>query len=103
MRSTILVFLLFISTVLFLPLSLSQVDDRECPASAAADLCDLPFEPSELTNTMPDFAHLGFDEESLSIPASGSTIVVGPTEDLFIISDQQIIITLGEPLSLIHI
>ena len=97
MRSTILVFLLFISTVLLLPLSLSQVDDRECPASAAADLCDLPFEPSELTNTMPDFAHLGFDEESLSIPASGSTIVVGPTEDLFIISDQQIIITMGEP------
>ena len=97
MRSTILVFLLFISTVLFLPLSLSQVDDRECPASAAADLCDLPFEPSELTNTMPDFAHLGFDEESLSIPASGSTIVVGPTEDLFIITEQQIIVTMGEP------
>ena len=88
MRSTILVFLLFISTVLLLPLSLSQVDDRECPASAAADLCDLPFEPSELTNTMPVFAHLGFDEESLSIPASGSTIAVSythltlPTSDL---------------------
>ena len=97
MRSTILVFLLFISTVLFLPLSLSQVDDRECPASAAADLCDLPFEPSELTNTLPDFAHLGFDEESLSIPASGSTIVVGPTEDLFILTEEQIIVTMGEP------
>ena len=97
MRSTILVFLLFISTVLFLPLSLSQVDDRECPASAAADLCDLPFERSELTNTMPDFAHLGFDEKSLSIPASGSTIVVGPQENLFIISDQPLIITLGKP------
>ena len=53
MRNTILVFLLFISTVLFLPLSFSQVgivDERDpCPASAAADICDEPFEPSELT------------------------------------------------------
>ena len=101
MRNTILVFLLFISTVLFLPLSFSQVgivDEREpCPASAAADICDEPFEPSELTNTMADFAHIGFDEESISIPASGTTIVVGPTDDLFILTEHQIIITMGEP------
>ncbi|MBH58935.1 MAG: hypothetical protein CMO19_00760 [Thaumarchaeota archaeon] len=94
MRSFIIVFLLFISTILLLPLSLSQVDDRECPASAA---CELPFEVSELTNTMPDFAQLGFDEESISIPASGSTIVIGSEEDLFILSEQQIIVTMGEP------
>ena len=74
LRSFVLVFLLFISTFLLLPLSLSQVDDRECAASAA---CELPFEVSDLTNTMPDFAQLGFDEESISIPASGTTIVVG--------------------------
>ena len=101
MRNTILVFLLFISTVLFLPLSFSQVgivDERDpCPASAAADICDEPFEPSELTNTMADFAHIGFDEESISIPASGTTIVVGPTDDLFILTENQLIITMGEP------
>ena len=86
---------------MFLPLSFSQVgivDERDpCPASAAADICDEPFEPSELTNTMADFAHIGFDEESISIPASGTTIVVGPTDDLFILTEHQIIITMGEP------
>ena len=94
MRSSIIIFLLFVSTIVLLPLSFSQVDDRVCPASAA---CEEPFDPSQLTNVMPDFAHLGFNEESMSIPASGSTIVVGPGEELFILAEEQIIITLGEP------
>ena len=94
MRSSIIIFLLFVSTIVLLPVSFSQVDDRVCPASAA---CEEPFDPSQLTNVMPDFAHLGFNEESMSIPASGSTIVVGPGEELFILSEKQIIITLGEP------
>ena len=94
MRSSIIIFLLFVSTIVLLPVSFSQVDDRVCPASAA---CEEPFDPFQLTNVMPDFAHLGFNEESMSIPASGSTIVVGPGEELFILSDKQIIITLGEP------
>jgi len=94
LRSSIIIFLLFVSTIVLLPLSFSQVDDRVCPASAA---CEEPFDPSQLTNVMPDFAHLGFNEESMSIPASGSTIVVGPGEELFILAEEQIIITLGEP------
>ena len=94
MRSSIIIFLLFVSTIVLLTLSFSQVDDRVCPASAA---CEEPFDPSQLTNVMPDFAHLGFNEESMSIPASGSTIVVGPGEELFILAEEQIIITLGEP------
>ena len=76
-------------------MSFSQVDDRICPASAA---CEEPFIPSELTNSMPDFATLGFDEESMSIPASGSTVVIGPGEDFFIFAvEKQLMITLGEP------
>ena len=94
MRSSIIILLLFVSTIVLLPVSFSQVDDRVCPASAA---CEEPFDPSQLTNVMPDFAHLGFNEESMSIPASGSTIVVGPGEELFILAEEQIIITLGEP------
>jgi len=94
LRSSIIIFLLFVSTIVLLPVSFSQVDDRVCPASAA---CEEPFDPFQLTNVMPDFAHLGFNKESMSIPASGSTIVVGPGEELFILSEEQIIITLGEP------
>ena len=94
MRSSIIILLLFVSTIVLLPVSFSQVDDRVCPASAA---CEEPFNPSQLTNIMPDFANLGFNEESMSIPASGSTIVVGPGEELFILAEEQIIITLGEP------
>lgn len=94
MRSSIIILLLFVSTIVLLPVSFSQVGDRVCPASAA---CEEPFDPSPLTNTMPDFAQLGFNEESISIPASGSTVVVGPGEELFILADKQIIVTLGEP------
>lgn len=93
--SSILFIFILLSAFLVFPVSFSQVADRECPASAACDPEDFPFD--ELTNTMEDFAHLGFDKQSITIPASGSFVVVGPEEELFILSEKGLIITLTTP------
>lgn len=89
--SSILFIFILLSPLLVFPVSFSQVADRECPASAA---CEEDFLLDELTNTMEDFAHIGFDKQSITIPASGSVVVVGPEEELFILSEKGLLITL---------
>ena len=81
---------ILIFSIFLIPISFSQLPSRECEGIPLPPGCS-----SQVRNTEDDFAYIGFIEDNVVIPVSGSVLSIGPGEDLFIQSNEQVIVTLG--------
>ena len=91
-KFVLLPIVILIFSIFLIPISFSQLPNRDCN--------DVPLPLGcfpQVRNTEIDFAYIGFVEDHIVIPISGSVLAIGPGEELFIQPNEQVIVTLGIP------